>query len=156
MLKCLDRSWQPKVMTISEMRDFTTLSIAALFRKLREHELEMNRFKEQEIGERKARGNALKTAALGEESETDSRKDSEAEALNLQLRKFNKFPRKKGKEKNKQSKGILRRLIQMLLTLLVLVVESRDISRWNVQIWLTKKRLLKRRNSTNTSKEKRA
>jgi len=39
ILKCLDRTWQPKVTAISETRDLTTLTIATLFRKLREHEL---------------------------------------------------------------------------------------------------------------------
>ena len=39
ILKCLDRSWQPKVTVISETRDLTTLTIASLFGKLREHEL---------------------------------------------------------------------------------------------------------------------
>jgi len=49
ILKCLDRSWQPKVTAISETRDLTTLTTAALFGKLREHELEMIRLKEMEI-----------------------------------------------------------------------------------------------------------
>ena len=31
VLKCLDRSWQPKVTTISESRDLSTMSTAALF-----------------------------------------------------------------------------------------------------------------------------
>jgi len=43
ILKCLDRAWQPKVTTISESKDLTSLSMASLFGKLREHELEMNR-----------------------------------------------------------------------------------------------------------------
>jgi len=91
VLKCLDRSWQPKVATISKTRDLTTLSTVALFGKLREHELEMNRFKEQENGERKARGVTLKI---------DSSEDSEAETLNMLTTKFSKFLRKMGKEKN--------------------------------------------------------
>jgi len=41
ILKCLDRSWQPKVTAISETRDLTTLTTVTLFGKLREHELEM-------------------------------------------------------------------------------------------------------------------
>jgi len=52
-LKCLDRSWQPKVTIILETRDLTTLSTATLFGKLKKHELEMNRLNEQENGERK-------------------------------------------------------------------------------------------------------
>jgi len=110
VLKCLDRSWQPKVTTISETRDLTTWSTSALFGKLKDHELEMNRFKEQEIGERKARGIALKIIALGEESETDSREDNEAETLNLLSRKFSKFLRKKEKEKNQQSKRFSKKI----------------------------------------------
>ena len=46
LLKCLDRSWQPKVIAISETRDLSKLSIIALFRKLMEHELELKRLKE--------------------------------------------------------------------------------------------------------------
>jgi len=42
ILKCLDRAWQPKVTAIFESKDLTSLSMASLFGKLREHELEMN------------------------------------------------------------------------------------------------------------------
>jgi len=45
VLKCLDRSWQLKVTAISETRDLTTLSTIALFGKLKEYELEMNKIK---------------------------------------------------------------------------------------------------------------
>jgi len=103
VLKCLDRSWQPKVTTISEMRNITTLSTTALFGKLREHELEMNRFKKQKIGERKIRGIALETATIEEESEINSSEDNEAETLNLLTRKFNKFLRKKAKHYKKKA-----------------------------------------------------
>ena len=48
ILKCLDRSWQPKVTAISESKDLTSLTTASLFGKLREHELEMNRLNVQE------------------------------------------------------------------------------------------------------------
>ena len=73
------------------------MSTTTLFGKLREHELEKNRFKKQENGERKAGNIALKTAALAEESETDSSCDSEAETLNMLTRKFSKFLSKKAK-----------------------------------------------------------
>jgi len=39
VLKCLDKSWQPKVTAISETRYLSTLTITALFGKLREHEI---------------------------------------------------------------------------------------------------------------------
>jgi len=61
ILKCLDRSWQPKVTTISETRDLTTLTTAALFGKLREHEMEMTRLKEMESAEKKSRSLPLKS-----------------------------------------------------------------------------------------------
>jgi len=103
-LKCLDRSWQPKVTAISETKDLSTLSTIALLGKLRENELEMNQFKEQENGEKKARSIALKTAALAKETEFDSSCDSEVETLNMVTRKFSKLLRRKGKLKNQQAK----------------------------------------------------
>ena len=39
VLKCLDRSWQPKVTTISESRDLSTLTMIALFGKLKGHDI---------------------------------------------------------------------------------------------------------------------
>jgi len=102
VLKCLDRAWQPKVTAITESKDLTTLNTTALFGKLREHEIEMNRLKEQENRERKARSIALKTTAVVEDSEADSSCDSEDETLNMLTRKFNKFIRKKRKEKREK------------------------------------------------------
>ena len=55
ILKCLDRSWQPKVTAISESRELTSLTTASLFGKLREHELEMNRLNIQESEEKHVR-----------------------------------------------------------------------------------------------------
>ena len=56
VLKCLDRSWQPKVTTISESRDLSKMTTVALFGKLMEHELELKRLKEQETVEKKLIG----------------------------------------------------------------------------------------------------
>jgi len=42
ILKCLDRTWQPKVIVISESKYLTSMSTTSLFGKLMEHELEMN------------------------------------------------------------------------------------------------------------------
>jgi len=71
-MKCLDRNWQPKVTAISETRDLTTLTTTALFGKLREHELEMNRLNEQKQGERKQKGVALKSAVQREDSDDEN------------------------------------------------------------------------------------
>jgi len=46
ILKCLDRTWQPKVTAISKTRDLIILSTSSLFGKLKEHELVMYRLKE--------------------------------------------------------------------------------------------------------------
>ena len=64
VLKCLDRSWQPKVTAISESRDLSNLGTVALFGKLMEHEMELKRLKEQETVERKPKGLALKASKL--------------------------------------------------------------------------------------------
>jgi len=76
----------------------------------------------------------LKTTTLIEKSETDLSCDSEAKTLNMLTRRFNKFLRRKEKRRINKLKGIPRKLIQILLTLLALDVESRGISRWNVEI----------------------
>ena len=134
VLKCLDRAWQPKVTAITESRDLTTLSTVALFGKHREHKIEMNQLKEQENGERKARSIALKTAVVTEDSEADSSCDSEVETLNMLTRKFSKFLRKRGKEKNQQTKRYTKKTDLNSTNSLALDVESKDISRLNVQI----------------------
>ena len=62
MLKCLDRSWKPKVMAISETRDLSTLTTTTLFGKLREHEIDKQRLNELESSEKKVKNIALKTS----------------------------------------------------------------------------------------------
>jgi len=105
ILMCLDRSWQPKVTTISKTRDLTTLTVATLFGKLREHELEMTRLKEMKTVEKKNRSLALKTKATDVESnEERSNECRDTENLNLLTRRFQKFIKMKGKVKNQQSK----------------------------------------------------
>jgi len=78
ILKCLDRSWQPKVKAISKSRDLSKLSAAALFEKLREHELKLNRLKEKESFEKKAKSIALKTSVQKKElSEEEENSDQD-------------------------------------------------------------------------------
>jgi len=60
ILKCLNRSWQPKVTVISESKDLTFMTTTSLFGKLKEHELEMNRLNVQESGDKHVRNNPLK------------------------------------------------------------------------------------------------
>jgi len=89
ILKCLDRSWQPKVIAISETRDLTTLTAVVLFGKLREHELEMIRLKEMETIERKTKSLALKSNVIDvDNSEESSRYCSDTENQNLLTKRF--------------------------------------------------------------------
>ena len=97
ILKSLDRTWQPKVTAISESQNLNTMSMAALFGKLREHELHLGRLNEDEEKAKK------KTLAF--KSEIDKGKnlkekdDSEEDEENMSLlfKKFNKFMKSKGK-----------------------------------------------------------
>ena len=43
VLKCLDRTRQPKVTAISESKDVTSMNVASLFGKQRDHEIEIQR-----------------------------------------------------------------------------------------------------------------
>ena len=103
VLKCLDRSWQPKVTAISESRDLSKLSTAALFGKLMDHELELNRLKEQETMERKPKGLALK---VSEQSEINEEKeDAEHDkTINLLTKMFSRFLKKKIRDRNQQKR----------------------------------------------------
>jgi len=78
ILNCLDRTWQPKVTTISESKDLTSLTTTSLFGKLREHELEMNKLNVQENEDKHVRNIALKTARPknNQDSSDESERDS--------------------------------------------------------------------------------
>ena len=54
ILKSLNRTWQPKVTAIMESQNLATMTMAALFGKLREHKLEMGRLNDEEdLGRKK-------------------------------------------------------------------------------------------------------
>jgi len=99
VLKCLDRSLKPKVTTILESEDLSRLSTTALFRKLREHELQLNRIKEQESSENKVKIIALKSIAQKKELSEDEEDLDQVETLSLLTKKFNKFLKKKNRER---------------------------------------------------------
>jgi len=102
ILKCLNRSWQPKDTEISESKDLTSLTTASLFGKLREHELEINRINVQESEDKHVRNIALKAANY--KKKQDSSDESEEENLSLLSKKFSKFlKRNRNKESNKES-----------------------------------------------------
>jgi len=102
ILKCLDRSWQPKVTAISESKDLTSLTTASLFGKLKEHELEMNRLNVQESEDKHVRSISLKA----DKSKQDSSDESEEENLSLLSKKFSRFlKRNRNKKANKERYG---------------------------------------------------
>jgi len=104
ILKCLDRSWQPKVTAIFEAKDLTSLSMASLFGKLREHELEMNQLNVQESEDKNGRSIALKASKhKGKQKSSD---DNDEENLSLLSIKFSKFfKRNHNKDNNKDRYG---------------------------------------------------
>jgi len=106
ILKSLNRTWQPKVIAILESKDLTSMNIATLFGKLREHELELGILKEEEDGEKRhtiALKSAVKSAAKLKKADfVDDSNDgnSDSEALNLMVKKFSKFLKFKNKTNN--------------------------------------------------------
>jgi len=109
ILKSLNRAWQPKVTTISKSRDLTTMSMATLFGKLREHELELGRLKEEE--EREKRQSIALKATTKTESRSKASKDKEttnqedknfvSETLNMMVKRFSRFLKYKNKSNSK-------------------------------------------------------
>jgi len=103
ILKCLDRSWQPKVTTISESKDLTSLT-TTLFGKLREHELEMNMLNVQENKDNHVRNIVLKVSK--HKINQASSDESEEETLSFLYKKFIKFLKKKhNKDSNQEGYG---------------------------------------------------
>jgi len=99
ILKCLDRSWQPKVTAISESKDLRSFSMASLFGKLREHELEMNRLNVQESEDKHVRSIVLK--AVKHKGKQES---SDEENLSLLSKKFSKFLKRSRNKDNKKER----------------------------------------------------
>ena len=98
VMKCLDRSCQPKVTAISESKDLSKLSTTALFGKLMEHELELKRLKEQETVERKTKVLALKKSVHNDNSEEAENVEHD-ETLSLLTKRFSRFLKKKGRDR---------------------------------------------------------
>jgi len=103
VLMCLDRNWQPKVTAISESKDLSIITTAALFGKLREHEIEMQRLSELETSEKKVKPIALKASSKkSDKTEEEIVESSDNENLNLLVKKFGKYLKKKGNKGNQR------------------------------------------------------
>jgi len=62
VMKCLDRTWQSKVTAISKSKDLTSMTVASLFGKPREHEMEIQRLSVQESKDKHNKSIALKAS----------------------------------------------------------------------------------------------
>lgn len=60
ILRCISRSWKPKVTMICEFEDFYYMDLATLFGNLQEHEIYVKRLVENEEGNNKKKSLALK------------------------------------------------------------------------------------------------
>ena len=90
--------------TSFEFRELSKLSIVALFGNIREHEFELNRLKEQESSEKKAKSIALKTSVQKKELSEEEENSDQDETLNLLTKKFNTFLKKKNQERSQPKK----------------------------------------------------
>ena len=113
VLRSLTRAWQPKVTAISEQKSLSKMTLAALFGKLQEHELELGRLEQQEGLEKNVRSLALKTrfkdndSSQEEESQSDSGKDDES--IEVLVRNFGKFLKRRKDMKSSQVKKFVRK-----------------------------------------------
>jgi len=96
VLKCLDRNWKPKVTAISESKDLSIITTTALFGKLTEHEIEMQRLSELESREKKVKTIALKASSKkSDETEEEVVESSDNAKLNLLVKMFGKYLKRK-------------------------------------------------------------
>lgn len=105
IMRCLTREWQPKTTAIAESRDLSSMTIATLFGKLREHEMELRRLNDSEQMDKRRKGLSLKAQIVKSESENSS-DDSQSEDQNepeigLLVKKFKKFLKNKGGQQRK-------------------------------------------------------
>ena len=105
VLRCLSREWQPKVTAISESRDLSNMSLATLFGKLQEHEMELLRLHQNEENDKKKKGIALKaSSSIQEESDQDNDADDDDD-LSFFVKRFNKFLKVRGNQRRPNFKS---------------------------------------------------
>jgi len=101
ILKCLDRNWQRKVIAISESKDLSIITTVALFGNLREHEIEMKRLSALESSEKKVKTIAPKASSKkSDETEEEVAESSDNDNLNLLVKRFGKYLKRKGNKGN--------------------------------------------------------
>ena len=103
ILKSLNRTWHPKVITIIESQNLSTMSMAVLFGKLRDHELELGRLNEEEDQRRKKNITFKSKIIKGKSPKEDD--DFNDENMNLMIKKFAKFMKSKNRGHHKRYKN---------------------------------------------------
>ncbi|GAV84579.1 zf-CCHC domain-containing protein/DUF4219 domain-containing protein/UBN2 domain-containing protein [Cephalotus follicularis] len=102
ILRCLPRSWMPKVTAIEEAKNLNVLPLEDLLGSLMTHELSMQKKDDDEDKEKKKK----KIVALKSSLIEDSKDDDDDEELALITRKFKKFLASKKKFGGKSNKKI--------------------------------------------------
>ncbi|GAV58692.1 UBN2 domain-containing protein, partial [Cephalotus follicularis] len=98
IIRCLPRSWMPKVMTIEEAKNLNLLPLEDLLGSLMTHELTMQKREDDEEKEKKKKKVVALKSSANEESDDD-------EDFSLFTRKFKKFlanKKKFGRKPNKK------------------------------------------------------
>ena len=94
VLRCLSRQWQAKVTAIAESRDLTNMSLATLFGKLQEHEMELMRLHQHEENDIKRKGIALRASSsfIQEESDKEdlTKIEEDDDDFRFFMKRFNK------------------------------------------------------------------
>jgi len=98
ILRCMTKEWQPKVTAIKESQNLNALSMITLFGKLKEHELEINRFKSSEDDSKKKerKSIALSTNSFVPTSSVKNDDESDDDAINEEeismfVRRYNRY-----------------------------------------------------------------
>ncbi|KAF1861405.1 hypothetical protein Lal_00025711 [Lupinus albus] len=86
VLRSLTRTWKPKVTAISEKKSHSKMSLAALFGKLQERELELSQLDQHEELEKK--NISLKEKAEKYDSSEDEDDKEETDDMSLFVKKF--------------------------------------------------------------------
>ncbi|KAF1866156.1 hypothetical protein Lal_00031460 [Lupinus albus] len=105
VLRSLTRTWQPKVMSIFGKKSLSKMSLAALFGKLQEHELELSQLEQHEEQEKKKKNISLKETIDKYDSSEDEDDKEETDDMSLFVKKFSKFlSRNKGARTSQMKK----------------------------------------------------
>ncbi|KAF1870790.1 hypothetical protein Lal_00039440 [Lupinus albus] len=94
VLRSLTRTWQPKVMDISVKKSLSKMSLAALFGKLQERELELSQLDQNDELDKKKNNISLKAKAEKYDSLEDEDDKEETDGMSLFVKNFSKFLRR--------------------------------------------------------------